>query len=239
MNVLQMSPTSFPGIQTSTLTNAALGTERKKFQIVGTAYNANSYVDIYVGFVSDKTKIRVVAGQSIPENQIFEASLPQASTYIVKSSNFTGFLFVDLGTNAEISASVQAGSVISASPDYAFKLALTPSTYDSTNSSVWLPFGPVPGFVKTIVFNGEIRTAGTPLVVTIEEADDDSGTGAQAVTIAESSDGDDLLSSLSQGFVGCAWGSFNLTKPYVQVTVTAPPVADFSCSVVLFEQPIV
>jgi hypothetical protein len=245
MNTIRLDPFLYPELQTATLTNNKRNDEQKRMTLIGAFLNGETtgYVDVHLEYESGDNKTRKrLTGYKAPttSNPVFtlECALPQASQYILKSSNFSGYLVTDLGTSEPIVSAAGGGETPAiATPAYNPTLLIGFDAYTATTVGNWIDLGAFKGKLNTLISQINNHAGATPGVITLEEAVDGSGTGAAALPLVDSANSAIPPSAIPDSSGGIAYGSFLRTQRYVRATVTIADPGDFTGNVMAIEYP--
>lgn len=239
MNTIRLNPFKYPGLQTATLTNNVRSGECKKLRLVGEfVYGAtDGYVDLYLNYqdATNKTRVRLT-GYKVPSTETvmsLDIVVPQANTYLLKSSNFDGYLDIDLGSSAPVESTIGVAEPTVASPMFNPKLTIKPDTYAETETGVSVDLGVPKGRVCTLLAGIFATTTPDPVSITVEESADENTWSPVTVTVSPSSA--IPLTDFEAPASGVAFGSFVRTQQYVRAIITAAVNTDLRASVIIVE----
>lgn len=226
MNYLQLNPTAYPGVQSTTILNSDKSKEFKELQIVGAVISGlpaatDAYIDIYVGYKAPRNRRRVMTKGSTTAG-LRVVRIEQANSYIIESLNFSGYLIGDFGTNPNVTfASALAGAAAIVVPNFNFQSIMEPDYYASDNiTTALLNRGSVTGRIEHVMMSVNAPDAVQPVTFTVKEANDGIGTGIQNVSLMNSPNNVlDINNSIPTDSGGLYLASFVRTKPYIQAVL--------------------
>lgn len=240
MNLLKFNPNSYPGTQTITVPNVAKSSEHKQLTIVG-AVGLGGSLEVYTNYIDDtgKTRYRLLAADT-NLSQGLTTTIPQADTYIFKGVNFNGHVLIDLGA-AQVIESEASGDVTGINPTYSpMQIVPVGSIPSVLGTPQWVDAGTAfLGQAETLMVSIYLGSSTSPMVLSFQEADDDSGTNAQALVVTKHPGSSLDPNTFTEADSGYAYGSFVRTKPYVKIDYTNAAEAGGEISALILRNPLV